>query len=117
MSDSPEARKPRRLDDAFDQMRAESPELDRRIRENTPRRRLGLAMTRLRVEADLTQREMAGALSTTETEVSRIESNTDIWPTPAELEAYVGACADRAGFSADAAAAELADLLEMLPKP
>ncbi|WP_068809500.1 helix-turn-helix domain-containing protein [Thauera phenolivorans] len=76
----------------MDELRRESPELDRRLRDSEPRRDLALALVGLRRNAGLTQTELAGAMGKDQAFVSRMESASGAFPSAASIEAYAQAC-------------------------
>ena len=89
---------PRDLEGVFDNLRLESPGLDRRIRESGGRRDLALTLARIRGEAGLTQRELADAMGRDQAFVSRMESTAGPFPSSASINAYVHACGAMAGY-------------------
>lgn len=82
----------RTMKSVMDELRRESPELDRRLRDSGPRRDLALALVGLRRNAGLTQTELAAAMGKDQAFVSRMESATGAFPSAASIEAYAQAC-------------------------
>lgn len=82
----------RTMKSMMDELRRESPELDRRLRDSEPRRDLALALVGLRRNAGLTQTELAAAMGKDQAFVSRMESAAGAFPSATSIEAYAQAC-------------------------
>lgn len=79
-------------------MRKRSAALDQRIRENTHRANLAMALARIRRVANLTQQAVAKAIGKDQAFVSRMESVTGPEPTADSIDAYVHACGGEVAY-------------------
>ena len=82
----------RTMKSVMEDLRRDSPALDRRLRESEPRRALALALVGLRRNAGLTQSELAAAMGRDQAFVSRMESPVGAVPSASSIEAYAQAC-------------------------
>lgn len=88
----------RTMGSVAEQLRRESPKLERRLRENLPRHRLALALVAMRRLAGLTQKQVAAAMGRDQAYVSRMESSRGPMPRATSIEAYATACHANAGY-------------------
>lgn len=104
------------LADVMDSLRRSDPDLDRAIRESEPRRRLALALTRLRVSADITQADMAAEMGWSREDLSLLESSLGAWPSRETLRAYAEICLRHQGSHClESLDIVVQNLLELMP--
>jgi len=79
-------------------IRQETPELDQRLHAARRREKLALALHGLRVNANLTQNQVAERMGKDQAHISRMESLTGPFPDMNSITAYAHACQSSAGY-------------------